>query len=295
VPLKKVIITGSSGMLGKDLVKTFLADEEFEIHGFDIKKSNFSPLNYCEHCFDLTDLSKLDNALKTINPHIIIHTAAIVNLKACEQDFNMASKLHIDVARTLAKEKAKIIYISTDSIFNGLKGDYSEEDIPDPLNNYAKTKYLGELAVKANNSNSIIIRTNIFGYNLPLRNSLVEWALKSFEKGVAINGFDDVIFNPIYTKQLSEVILKLLEKNWVGLINVGSANSISKLRFLQYLGEVSRYSNISINESSINDNNLTIIRPQNTCLDVTKAKKITKIPSIFRGIDQLISDYNKEK
>lgn len=289
----KLLVTGSSGMLGKDIVEIFTNNTKFKIHGFDLIKSKNSNVNFCQHILDITDLRQLREKLEEIKPEIIIHTAAIVNLKLCEDNFSLANKIHVDVSREFAKTKAKIIYISTDSIFNGKKGDYSELAIPDPINNYAKTKYLGELAIQANNQNHIIIRTNIFGFNLPLKGSIVEWALNCFEKNEDINGFVDVFFNAIYTKHLAVAINQLVEIDFKGIINIGSTNTFSKYEFLRILAQKNGFQLSKIKETSIGDINFEIPRPTNTVLNIDKAQEFINLPSIEEGLELLIHDFKK--
>jgi dTDP-4-dehydrorhamnose reductase len=290
--MKKVLVTGASGMLGSSIVEKFL-NEGWFVYGFDKTSRLKSLSNYKEELFDLTDLELLKEKLSLINPDLIIHAAAIVNLNTCEINNELAIKLHIDSSRVLASLGAKIIYISTDSVFNGKKGDYTEESIPDPLNNYARTKLIGEYAVSANNPNHIIIRTNIFGYSLPLKGSFCEWAIKSFENKENINGFDDVIFNAIYTKHLAERIFKIVDTDLKGIINIASADYISKYQFLKYLALKFEESDERVNKTISSDFHFQIARPLNTTLNISKAQKIFSIPSIYEGIDQMYADYIK--
>lgn len=287
----KLIITGSSGMLGKDLINHFAQSKSFEIFGFDLYPGKDK--NAKEYIFDITDLELLKKNVAEINPHYIIHAAAIVNLNVCDKEPELANKLHIDVSRELAKYKVKTIYISTDSVFNGMAGNYKENDIPDPLNNYARTKFLGELAIQANNLNHIIIRTNIFGFNIPLKNSLAEWAIKSFEENKEVNGFDDVYFNAIYTKQLAIIIEKLIDYDFKGMINIGSSTSLSKYDFLCHLAESIGYSKEKIIRSSIYNNEFKTIRPTNTTLNLDFAKKHVPLPTMKDGIQELAKDYKR--
>ena len=293
--MKRVLITGSSGMLGKDMVTSLLEFSDIEVYGVDLKELDINKTNFHQRIVDITDLNLLGEFLNRVQPEIIIHTAAIVNLKICEDSFETGKKLHIDVSRELAKTGAKVIYISTDSVFNGSKDNYTEDDIPDPINNYARTKYLGELAIKANSDNYIIIRTNIFGFNKPLRNSLAEWAITNIKEGKEINGFTDVFFNAIYTKHLAKCILQLIKNDFKGLINIASLNTISKYDFINYLGIKSGLLKKEIIKSSIKDIKFTILRPLNTTLSVEKALKYIKIPTIQSGIDELINDYKNDK
>jgi len=188
-----------------------------------------------------------------------------------------------------------LLYISTDSVFNGEKGNYTEESTPDPLNNYGMTKYLGELAVRANNKNSLVIRTNIFGYNNPLKASLAEWAIKEFKNGNHVNGYSNVIFNAIYTKHLANIIVNLVDKDQNGVINIASKTQISKYDFLVKLANsMGQSSDIVSKAKLITNADKSMIRPLNTTLNVDRAAKFIELPTIESGITELAKDYKEE-
>jgi dTDP-4-dehydrorhamnose reductase len=142
--------------------------------------------------------------------------------------------------------------------------------------------------------NSIIIRTNIYGLNFPLRNTLVEWALKEWSNNKKINGFDDVIFNALYTNQLAEILKKLIEyKIDSRIINIGSLDFISKYDFLNKLRlKLGFDTNLLIRIKSTNFKS-NIIRPKNTTLNLTKLAYIVDVPCIDHGIEKLVLKINK--
>jgi len=292
---QKIVITGSSGMLGQDVVKALADTKKYQIFGVDKLpiQSNDSILE--QRLFDISDLSLLKSTIEQIKPDIIIHLAAIVNLKVCEDNFSVARSLHIDVSRFLARQNAKIIYISTDSVFNGETGNYTEESIPDPINNYGMTKYLGELAVRANNKNSLVIRTNIFGYNNPLKFSLAEWALDALKNGVQISGYKNVIFNAIYTKHLANIIVDLIVKDHNGLINIASKTQMSKYDFLVALANATGLHNAKITSTLMEvEAKSSIKRPLNTTLCIERTQRFVNLPTMESGIADLVVDYKRE-
>ncbi len=291
---KKVLITGSSGMLGKDIFSSF-SKMNYSVFGVDLVKSEKLPDNY-QLTGDLTNVFFLSSVLKKIKPDIIIHCAAIVNLHTCEEKKDLAYGLHVKVTQRLAQfnpGKTKIIYISTDSVFDGKKGNYSEEDTPNPLNYYAKSKLEGE-KVAQNNPNHIVIRTNIFGFNIPLLNSLAEWAIQNITQKNSIHGFSDVVFNAIYTKHLSKIIVDLVQNNFTGLINVASANSMNKYEFLIKITKALGQPKKLIQESNSKGFNFTVQRPLNTSLNVQKISRLVRLPQMTDGINDMIKDYNHQ-
>jgi len=291
----KVVVTGSSGMLGSKIVRALAKSNNFQVYGVDMQSS--PSINHLQEqkLVDLIDLRSLKQAIEEIKPEIIIHLAAIVNLKVCEDDFNVARALHVDATRFLARQNTKMLYISTDSVFNGEEGNYTEKSIPDPLNNYGMTKYLGELAVRANNKNSLVIRTNIFGYNNPLKASLAEWALRELKNGNQINGYSNVMFNAIYTKHLANIIVNLVGKSQNGIVNIASKTQISKYDFLLKLAnEMGQSSDIVSKVKLINNDDTSMMRPLNTTLNIDRAAKFIELPTIESGIAELAKDYKEE-
>jgi dTDP-4-dehydrorhamnose reductase len=276
----KVLITGVSGMLGKDLAEIFLQDKKYKVFGIARHRPNNLPdLNFIK--LDLLNLSKLKTVLKRISPDIIIHSAAIVNLDRCDQHKAEARIIHARAAKIFAAHRrlsTRLIYISTDSVFDGRQGNYKETSKTRPLNYYAKTKRRGEEIVLKESPNSLVIRTNIFGFHQIPGASLAEWGLDNLFKKRAINGFVDVRFNPVYTKQLARVIKQIADQEHFlpRILNVGSGSFLSKYNFLIKLAEIFKQNKALITKSKISQSALAIARPRNTTLNTVKLEKIFK-------------------
>lgn len=294
---KKILITGSNGMLGKDMVNLFNDKEKYSLFGINRSKSKHK--NISEYAFDIINYEKLNDILKAINPDIIIHCAANVNLDYCEKEREYAYKINSKVSEVLASynsPKTKFVYISSDSVFDGLLGNYEENDQTNPLNYYAFTKLEGERLSLIVNSNSIIVRTNIYGFHTDKGNSLVEWGLENLIKGKSILGFNDVYFNPVYTKQLAEVCYELIKSDYVGLVNIGSNEKLSKYDFLVKLAKQFNLNWNLIKSDSINKINFEVTRPKNTTLNTKKVNMLTNIDlDIDDGIMRLFTDYKTAK
>lgn len=295
--MKRILITGASGMLGKDIVKVFRGDKEYNVFGITKREiAKEKGIHYVK--VDLREISKLKKELKRIKPEIIIHCAALVDIDYCEKNKNEANALHYGVSGILSGYNAlrtKFIYISTDSVFDGVRGNYTEEDVAHPLNYYAKSKLKGENVSITNNTNSLIIRTNIYGFHVPLGNSLAEWALDNLMKKKRIGGFTDVFFNPVYTKQLARVIKFIVESNRTikGILNVGSETRISKYVFLTKLAKAFKKGVRTIDPICADSVSFKAKRPKDTFLDVGKLQKIIKkIPDLDDGLKELHKDYN---
>ena len=158
-------------------------------------------------CFDLTDIVLLDNWLNEVNPDVVIHCAAIVNVDACEDEVELATNLHVKTTKVIANyldtNNGRLIYISTDSVFDGEKQSaYRESDLVSPLNVYAKTKLMGESLVLSMKK-GLVLRVNIVGCTGKNRVSFAEWMFNCLNDNIPMNLFYDVYFSPlnVYTSK----------------------------------------------------------------------------------------------
>jgi dTDP-4-dehydrorhamnose reductase len=291
---KKILVVGSGGMLGKDVVACFEKDG-YEVFGIsrDVEGNNMS-----DHILlgDITKKTFISDALAKIKPDVIVNCAAIVNVDACENNKKLAQDVHVGATRNLAEHKgAKFIYISTDSVYDGQRGNYKEEDQTNPVNYYATTKLEGELACLNANPKAIVLRTNIYGFHLPLGKSLAEWAIDSLSRQIPIKGFTDTFFNPLYTKQLAEIIKFFSFSDYEGVYNTVSDEVVSKYDFLVRLAEKFGFSKELISKAEISGSEqLVASRPKNTYLNRDKLVKVlgeTRISSFKEGLDWLYKDY----
>lgn len=260
-------------MLGSSII--YELNGKYEIFGIDRIPSGNKLYN--ELILDLTCHDKLGLAIKSINPDYVIHCAAITNVENCENDYSLAYTTNALATKNLVSLLAgevKTVYISTDSVFNGESGNYVEDDLPSPLNNYAKTKLAGELFIEGLTKNHIIIRTNIFGWNRVRGESFAEWVVHSLDQNKQINMFNDVFFSPLYTNTLAGYIDRLLDINFTGRIHLASLNTMSKYDFGVRLAKIFGLNQSLITPSSIEKSSLKARRPKNTSLRLIKAERL---------------------
>lgn len=291
--MNKVLITGNSGMLGKDLCWVFKQNGDVVV-GIDINEFDEKKIDK-HYKIDLCNKESVLKILKQEKPDIIIYAAAIVDLNTCEENKKLADCLHVTIPELISsnkKNEAKFMYISTDSVFDGIKGNYSENELPNPLNYYSFSKLIGEKAV-LQNKNCLVIRTNIFGFNNPLKQSLAEWAITNLHSEKKIIGFDDVIFNAIYTLDLATIIQKISKNDFKGILNIGCKGAWSKYNFLQYLAK-----SLGCKEKLIEKGNSDLIsfkikRPLKTNLNTKKIEAITLIPTLEESVINFCQNFKK--
>jgi dTDP-4-dehydrorhamnose reductase len=297
ISTKKILILGGSGMLGKDLIDIFSQNEKYQV--FTIFRNTIvsNNANLIVYNFDLKDNLALLETIFQIKPDIIINSAAITNIDYCEKNIDESFELHSNIISRIKEilPSVKFVYISTDSIFDGKTGNYTEEDNPNPLNIYAKSKFDGELRAMSCYPNCIIARTNIIGYHLTNQRSLSEWAIMNLKTNKSIVGFNDVYFNPLYTKINAKCLIDLIEMDYSGIINLTSNNYIDKYTFLVLLSKALNLNQNLIISQKYDQKEFEAIRPLNTTLNNSKLKSIVKNNlDIDYSISHFINDYKKQ-
>tara|TARA_Y100000034_G_C6909557_1_gene423539 strand:- start:9423 stop:10328 length:906 start_codon:yes stop_codon:yes gene_type:complete len=281
----KILITGANGLLGSNLCLMYSKNNE--IYATDKEEPKIE--NCSNHKLDVTKEEDIQ-LIEKLNPELIIHCAAIINLDYCEENKKEARETNVlgseKIAKVTKKLNAHMIYISSDSIFDGERGNYNEEDEPNPLNYYGETKLESEKIISSILENYTIIRTNIYGWNKQNKVSLAEWMLNKLENKEELHAVKDVFFSPILVNNLGEAILELYNLKYKGIINVAAPNNCSKLDFAKKIAETFNLDKDIITPISIGDLELKAKRPKNMSLNIEKAKCIlkTKLLSINEGL-----------
>ncbi|MGD0644439.1 MAG: SDR family oxidoreductase [Candidatus Bathyarchaeia archaeon] len=288
-----LLITGGSGLLGSNLAT--VAINSFSVH-----------VTYCNHTIvsktvqahklDLTKSEGLLLLVKKIKPAYIVHTAALTNVDFCENNKEEAWLTNVEATKNVVKATkaagSKLIYISTDSVFDGKKGMYFEEDPPNPLNYYALTKLEGEKIVGESKVPFVTIRTNIYGWNMQKKMSLAEWMLNSFIEKRKITLFSDVFFTPIFVNNLSSAILEIAKKDILGLFHVAGSERCSKLQFGLILAKVFDLDTTGLIEPVlIASQNFAAKRPLDTSLTSEKIK--SKIDSNLLKVQEGLESFKQ--
>jgi dTDP-4-dehydrorhamnose reductase len=286
---KRLLITGGSGLLGSHLARQ--ATESYSVRATynsrltTIPGCNFLPL-------DVKDRRAVRATVKEIKPDVIIHTAALVNVDYCQEHPEEALETNAGGAENIAlaaKESgAKLIYISTDSVFDGIKGMYKEEDSVRPINSYAATKLEGERRVMTHLPEGVIVRTAFYGWSgvKSVAPSLAHWVVNSLREKKNINMFTDVFFSPIEVSNLAEALLEIGRKNISGIYHVAGIERCSKYSFGMEIARAFGLEQGLIQPASVAQASLKAPRPKDISLDITKAAKTieTRLLNVKEGI-----------
>jgi dTDP-4-dehydrorhamnose reductase len=215
---------------------------------------------------DLRDATAVGALVDRLHPEWIVHAAARTDVDWCETHPREAAEVNVEGTRHLAdaarRAGARLLYVSTDAVFDGRRGDYREEDHPDPLNVYARTKLEGE---RAAGPRALVARTNFFGRH-PQGGGLADWITRRLKAGRTVPGFVDVSFSPMEVQDLADLLLRMAEKSLEGIFHVGGPEALSKYEFARRLASVLGFEPSRVEPISVAKAGLAAPRPRNVSL-----------------------------
>jgi len=226
-------------------------------------------------------------------PDILIHTAGLTNVEECETNPNLAQTVNVDLAKNIAiacnNQGVKLVHISTDHLFLGDQEFSKEGSVTNPVNNYAKSKFLGEQQVLENCKDALIIRTNFYGWGTKYRQSFSDFILNKLKNNEQVDLFSDVFFTPILIDELSKRTHQLIDTGAIGVFNVVSSERVSKYEFGIKLANCFNLDVSLINAVSISHKPDLVKRPKDMSLSNNKLCQTLncKISSISKQIQTL--------
>jgi dTDP-4-dehydrorhamnose reductase len=231
----KVLITGSEGYVGSNL-KTFLRCSGYDVYGIDLKTVSDEKTYH----LDMTDPQKVLSVIASVEPDVVVHTAALSSLNECEKNPDIAMKVNVETTRNLINaiakinKNAKLIFLSSDYVFDGKHGDYRELDKVNPQTVYGKTKALSEANIEENLENYIICRTaNVYGRGGNFFNFLFDM----LERNKSVEVFDDVFYTPTYIDYLLDSLKALIDIDFKGIIHIVGPERLSRYDFASKMAE----------------------------------------------------------
>ena len=291
---KRVLITGVSGLLGNNLA--FCLRENYKILGL----YNAHEVEIEGIATEKVDLSREDEVRAVINrfkPEVIVHCAAISDIEYCEGHQDLADRVNVLGTKTLVDQmgnnQTKLIYISTDTVYNAThKQILREDDEIGPVNHYGQTKYAGEQeALKRDNV--LVLRTNIFGWNIQNKFSIAEWVIHQLLQNKEIQGFSDAVFSSIYTFDLANILDKIIEKDLKGIYNCCSRTSMSKYDFARRIAKYFQLDETLIKKASVDDYGFKAKRGKYLAMDAGKIESALgiQLPSLEESIKNFYIDH----
>lgn len=291
----KVLITGANGLIGQGLINYLSRDKNNQITATS-RRTVITNQDISTFTVDLVyaDINKL---MDTLKPDTLIHCAAIASPDACEVDRFASQRMNVDVTSRLAAAckdySVKMVFISTDLIFDGIKGNYTEEDKPMPINFYGVTKADAENAIMSSGINAAIIRTSmVYGYNLRIaRKNIIVRIIESLSKGKPFRIAADQIRTPTYIDDLTGAISKIAQGEFTGIFNIAGEETIAVKDFARLLVDSFSLDPSLLIPVKTKDLPDPAVRPLNTSLSIIKAKEMlgykpTSLGDSFKAIRQ---------
>ncbi len=292
----RILITGASGLLGLNLAlaSTHRHTVFGTVNHHPLKTDAFKVIQA-----DLLAPGAVERLLESTQPDWVIHCAALANLEACEADPLLAQQLNTDLPRNLAshvaRSGARLVHVSTDSVFDGLRGDYTEGDIPAPVGVYSRTKYNGELAVAEADPTAIIARLTLYGWSMDGHRSLSEFFFNNLSEGKPVMGFTDVFFCPLLANHLADLLVRMLEMHLHGVYHVVSPESLSKFEFGIRLARRFSLDESLIKPTSVTQSGMRAYHSPNLTLRADKLARSLDgdLPNISTGLEKLYTLYQQ--
>jgi len=286
--MERLLITGASGLLGSKIVE--LVGENYQV----IPLHNTKPLHLNSSKLDITNRKEVFNLFNRIKPDVTIHTAAETNVDKCEIQKKLAWKINVEgtrnVAEACSEANAKMVYISTDYVFDGEKGLYVEEDTPNPINHYGVTKLEGENQVKKLCKNYVILRTSVlYGWH-SWKQNFVTWVINSLKQKKEISIVEDHSNTPTLADNLAEITIEAVQKNLRGLYHASGSQRISRYQFAQQITKTFNLNQNLIKPTKTNQITAwTAKRPKDSSLNINKIRELlkTKPLNICEGLKKM--------
>ncbi|KAF0151866.1 MAG: dTDP-4-dehydrorhamnose reductase [Ignavibacteria bacterium] len=273
---KRVLIVGSNGMLGQRLAEFYSTKENIELMcSSNEDKSFVTDTQYTQ--IDITKKNCVKDLILGFVPDIVINAAAYTNVDKSEADRELAWKVNVNGADNLALYSwtidAHLIHLSTDYIFDGKNGPYSEKDKPNPIGYYGRTKLASENSIIASGVRYALIRTNIlYGPAKYGRPDFVKWVVASLKARKEIMIVTDQINNPTYVDDLIYGIDIISKRKKEGIYNLGGKELLSRFEFTIQIADFFKLDKNLIKPILTRELNQPAARPLNSGLINLKAE-----------------------
>ena len=276
----KVTITGSNGLLGQSLLNLLLQEKEkYQVFGLSRGKNRSGREDFSYIDIDITDPIFLKKSIKEIKPNFIINTAAMTEVDVCESKKDACDLINVSVVNWLTQLsdelKIHLIHLSTDFVFDGVKGYYKETDIPNPLSYYGLSKVKAEELLIASKIDFTILRTIlVYGKVFDMsRSNIVLWVKEMLSKGKEITIVDDQFRMPTYVTDLALACKISIDKKAKGIYHISSNKLLSVFEIVQEIATVFNLEKGLIKPISSSSLNQIGVRPSKTGFDLSKTNK----------------------
>jgi dTDP-4-dehydrorhamnose reductase len=274
----RVLVTGSSSTPGYRIVEE-LAKAGYKVYAHYNEHEIPDIDNVVKVKADFRNLERVAQLVKESKPDIVIHTAAIGDVDKCEVDKELAWRVNVEATLALVKESSKMgiyfLYLSTDYVFDGERGLYREDDVPNPINYYGLTKLGAENVVRSGLDKYAIVRTShIYGFGMGRKN-FARAVVESLSQGQKVRALVDQWLSPTLNTLLAKAVREIIEKDYTGVIHI-AGERISRYDFAKAIARRFGFDENLIEPITMRDIQFKAKRPRDSSLDTSRARSILK-------------------
>ncbi|MGB0882106.1 MAG: SDR family oxidoreductase [Vicingaceae bacterium] len=230
----RILITGSNGLLGQKLIYLLSGKSNLQLLATSKGENRIHKKEgYQYQSLNITNENEVLAIVADFKPDVIINTAAMTNVDACETDKELCWDLNVNAVKCLIEaselNNVHLIHLSTDFVFDGESGPYKETDEPNPLSYYGESKYEAEKLLEASNIKWSIARTIIvYGITENMsRSNIVLWAKEALEKGNPLTIVDDQFRSPTLAEDLAEGCWLIAQTGKTGIYHLSGKDVMS--------------------------------------------------------------------
>ena len=236
---QRVLVIGSNGLLGQKVAELLVRGTSSVI---TLSSLEDAPVRLMEPAVyvkaDITAKKEVRQLVARAEPEVIINCAAMTNVDACETERELAWKINVggleNIIEASRRNDATVVHVSSDYIFDGKNGPYAEDDRPEPLSYYGKTKLAGENALLSSGVKFLVARTMVlYGFAPGVKANFVLWLVESLEKKTPVRIVDDQLGNPTLADDLAYGLIRGVELGKTGIYNIAGRDIISRYAFAQ--------------------------------------------------------------
>jgi len=279
----RVLITGGTGRIGRFILLHQPSNVDVELL--------LSPVSqqlpeYPWYRTDITDYDKTVMAITCAKPDVVIHLAAFSDVDRCEIDPDIAYKINSEgtgnVAKSCRECGARMVLLSTDYVFDGISGPYSENDVPNPINVYGQSKLEGENAALTHVDDILIIRISVpFGKRIEdTDHNFISWLIEQLQDGNSVHIADDQFTTPSYLEEFSRVLWTLVQKDLSDIYHYGTSDRLSRYEMALHVCQIMGFSDELVYPVKTSDLGFVAKRPLESGFITDKVHDILNMPPI---------------
>lgn len=294
----KVLFIGAKGLLGSNFIDRY--SKENSIHGTYFKNKNVKKIKNLKSSFlDIRNKKNVFELIKNSQAGTVIHASAIGDVDFCEKNKRIAHQTNVSGTKNVAdacnKYQKKIIFLSSNAIYDGKKSSLSEKSKPNPINFYGSTKLKGEKYVSSVCGMYMILRLNtMYGWNeYGERDNPATWIIEKVKNGKSISVVDDVYNNHLYVLSAAEVVNEVII-NWQNrqFFNIAGKDCVSRYDFARIITKILKKKQSLVKRVNSSYFQSLAPRPKNTCYNTKKMEQRLKSRpySLKTGLEHMIKN-----